>query len=611
VKTCQRAKYVCGVFWAAGLVAVGVAGCASDLQTSFQSHIDYLASDQLEGRGIGSDGIQLAAQYVAAEFREIGLEPINGESYFQTFEMTTKRELGEGRLAFGEGSESLVQGRDFIPFGFSSDNEFEGDVVFCGYGIVAEDREYDDFVDVELTNRVALVLRGEPDAWSEAEGGHTRLASLRNKIYNAKDRGAVAVLIVNKNPSAGEDDELVPFAARGANAYGIPALHITRRVADAQLKRARLDSLATLQDRLDGGSHVSTVLKDVAASGNVVFKHHKTPTHNVVGILRGTQRDNEEFVVVGAHYDHLGFKVPTMRTFKDGKLVKTHAQPEIHHGADDNASGTSGVIEIARRIAAGPKPRRSLIFVAFTAEETGLHGSKRFVDAPPVPLEKIVAMLNMDMIGRLDPESNTLTVFGTGTAVEFGDMLERAASAVDLKLATSEDAGGRSDHASFVRNQIPSLHFYSGNHSDYHKPSDTADKINAVGGEKITRLVGQIARELADGGQKLAFLTVKKPQREKPSGDAPVYRVVMGLAPAYAEDGKPGMPVDAVTAEGPAAMAGMKAGDRIIRIGGKKIANIYDYMAATRGNKPGDVVEVIVLRDGREVTLAVTLAAAG
>ncbi|MFQ5464228.1 MAG: M20/M25/M40 family metallo-hydrolase, partial [Phycisphaerae bacterium] len=397
----------------------------------------------------------------------------------------------------------------------------------------------------------------------------------------------------------------------GANAYGIPALHITRKVADAQLKRAGLDSLSTLEDRLDAGSYVSAELKGVSASGTVVFKHFKTPTYNVVGILRGTDRDNEEFVVVGAHYDHLGLKAPTMRTFKDGKLVKTRSEPQIHHGADDNASGTSGVIEIARMLAAGPRPRRSLVFVAFTAEETGLHGSKRFVEEPPVPLGKVVAMLNMDMIGRLDPETKELTVFGTGTAGELPDILKRAAAGSGLKVATSASAGGRSDHASFVRHRIPSLHFYTGNNPDYHKPSDTADKINADGGAKITRIVGQIVRELADGTQKLAFVEVEEPKRERPSGDTPVYRVVMGLAPAYAEDEKPGMAVDAVTAQGPAAMAGMKPGDRIILIGGKKIANIYDYMASTRGNKPGDAVEVVVLRDGRELKLLVTLAAAG
>lgn len=589
-----------------------LAGWGPSLEQRFQSHIDYLASDRLEGRGVGSAGIELAAEYIAAQFAKAGIEPAGVDgTFFQPFEITLRRTLTDkSRLAFKGDSAEWRLRADYTPFNFSSDESFSGEVVFCGYGIDAPDRDRGDFVHKDVNGKIVLMLLGEPPSWADEDGNTTPHAMIRNKVYNAKDRGAAAVLLVNQTPGEGEDDELTDFVAERADAYGIPAFHVSRGMADAQLAQAGLDTLTVLQERLDKGKYASAALPGADASGRAVFDKNSATTRNVVGLVRGTGPMANEFVVIGAHYDHLGIRKPMMRKFKAGKLVREARVPEIHNGADDNASGTSGLIEIAGMFAAGERPRRSILFVAFTAEESGLHGSKHYVEHPPAPLEKTVAMLNMDMIGRMNPDDDSVQVFGVDCGTGFRQLVEEVGGSVGLTIKPSPEAGGRSDHAQFVRNEIPSMHFFSGHHSDYHKPSDDADKINAAGGAMVISLVYRVADRLARREGRPSFQAVKTKKKDQ-AGGTPTYRVVMGLAPGYGDDGKPGMAVEAVNPEGPADMSGMKAGDRVIRIGGKDIANIYDYMAATRKNKAGETVEVVVLRKGKKLTLQVTLAPAG
>lgn len=266
------------------------------------------------------------------------------------------------------------------------------------------------------------------------------------------------------------------------------------------------------------------------------------------------------------------------------------------------------MIEIARLFATKGRPERSLMFIAFTAEETGLHGSKHYIKHAAVPLERTVAMLNMDMIGRMDAKDRGIQVFGMGCGSSFTKILDKAKRGLGLKIEPIQEPGGNSDHAAFITKDIPSLHFFTGHHTDYHKPTDDSDKINAAGGAKVTRFVYRATRALANGSAKPEYIVVKTSEKKR-EGVAPGYKVVMGLAPSYAEDGDRGMAVDHVSPEGPAEQAGMKGGDRIVRIGDNDVANIYDYMAATRNSEPGDTVAVIVLRNGKEVTLQVTLAA--
>ncbi|MGB0717592.1 MAG: M20/M25/M40 family metallo-hydrolase, partial [Phycisphaerae bacterium] len=557
-----------------------------------------------------SEGIEKAANYIAEQFKSFGVEPAADGSYFQSFDMTTAKAMGACALSFPGGDSAYVVGRDFQPFSFSSSSEFSGGTVFCGYGIVAEEKEWDDFAKVSVKGRVAMILRDQPASWDADSALSPWHKTLRNKVYNAKDRGAVAVLIVNQKPAAGDVDELVHFHSRVSDAYGIPALHISRAVADAQLTRGGLDSLDDLQARLDGGQSASGVLGHILCRGNVEFKHETSKTHNVAGFIRGKGTHASECVVIGAHYDHLGIRRPMTRQFKDGKIVKDGMEPVIHNGADDNASGTSALIELARHFASQPSLNRSILFVAFTGEESGLHGSKYYIDHPLWPTDQTIAMINLDMVGRLDPVSRELTIFGTGTSPKFESMVNEAASRYDLVAATTADPGGRSDHAVFVRKDVPAMHFYSGAHPDYHKPSDTSDKINADGGARITTMVRDLTSALVSLDRRPAFVAVKPKAPEGDPDSTPSYRVVMGIAPGYVDDGKSGMPVDAVNPQGPADMAGIKKGDRIVSIAGRDVANIYDYMAATRGNEPGDVVEVVVIRGDQKMSLKVELAAA-
>ena len=585
--------------------------CATDLERRFQAHINYLASDALEGRGVGSHGIQLAAAYIARQFEEIGLEPTAPRnSYFHAVPMTLRRSLtSAGRLAFDGDPEPLRQGHDFAPLAVSSNEAFDAKLVFCGYGIVSPQKGRDDFVQVDLTGRIALMFRGYPSSWAEDEADVARQILFRTKMYNAKDRGAVAVLVVNQAPPPGEPDALTSFESESPDQYGIPAFQLTRSALAGRLTKAGLDSLERLQERLDAGEYVSQTLDNLRVSGQAGLSMEATTSSNVAGLLPGAGPLAGEVVILGAHYDHLGIRRPMMRKFKAGKLVRYDARPEIHNGADDNASGTSALLEIARMLAAGAKPKRSILFIAFTGEEAGLHGSKRYIDEPLAPLGKTVAMLNMDMIGRLPKGSRKVQVFGADPGTDLGEIAKAAALAIGLEIAPAVDSGGRSDHAPFVNRRIPSLHFYTGSHKDYHKPTDDADRINARGGAKVVRLVRAVAWDLANREGRPAFHTSKK-KKQGLTGATSTFRVVMGLTPSYVDDGQPGMGVDAVSSEGPAEQAGMKAGDRIIRINGKPVANIYDYMASTRNNEPGDPVYVIVLREGREHNLLVTLAPA-
>lgn len=591
--------------------------CATELQKRFQSHIDYLASDELEGRGIGSDGLQLAAEYIAHQFELVGLEPAGDDGgWFQSFSMTVDRKLTDQcQLAVTGESAELARDKDFIPFGFSSNEAFDGEVVFCGYGIVDSDRSHNDFAHVNLKGKVALIIRHEPADWADESGQFTRNAMFRNKVYNAKDREASAVLIVNQSSEEDDADELMRFVSHSPDAYGVPAFHITRKLAGTLLARGGLRSLEELQADVDDGKLVSAPLAGVSVSGRAGFEVVTATTSNVIGRLPGVGPLSDEHVIIGAHYDHLGIRKPRMRRFRRGQIVRQEAKAEIHNGADDNASGVSGLIEAARILAAEPTPR-SVLFIAFTGEEAGLHGSKYYVEHPIVPLEDTVAMLNMDMIGRMkrsghkDQARGQVQAFGAATSPQFDVILESAAKPTGIKVAAAVDQGGRSDHAPFVRADIPGVHFFSGHHDDYHQPSDDSHKINAQGGANVVQVVASAARAIATRPERVAFKRPEGPGFSQRDGATTSFKVVMGLAPSYVDDGNPGMKVDGVSSEGPADIAGMRAGDRILRIGDASVSNIYDYMAATRNNRAGDEVQVVVSRDGKEVTLKVILASA-
>ena len=570
----------------------------------YLGHIYYLASDELGGRGVGTVSIERAGQYIADQFASAGIEPGGEDStYFQTFDIDLGAEIAD-EAEFGiTGAETdpLVLGEHYTPFPWSSDEAFAGEVVFVGYGLVDPERNYDDYAGLDVTGKVVLMLRREPTEWPGPARRHTRLARFDNKVATAREHGAAAVLIANQKS---DQDRLVPFVSRGAGDYGLPAFHVKRALADEMLAAAGLDSLEQMQARLDGepAGHCSAALPGVRANGRAAVVRKTAPSRNVIGLIRGQGPLAEEYLVIGAHYDHVG---RTARRSWFGR-ASSSAKKEVHNGADDNASGTAGVIELGKALARQSSLKRSVLLIAFTGEESGLLGSRHFADHPTVPIENIVACLNLDMIGRMKEGEQTVHVYGTGTAGEFDGLIRRLAEDAGLLSLETTPAAGISDDASFYRKKIPAMHFFTGLHADYHRPSDDSDKINEQDAVRIVGLVYGAAREIIDADQRPTYHEAAGFASMRRRGN----RVVMGVFPDYGSGGSgPGLLIEGVVPSGPAAKAGMKNGDRIVRISDQQVDRIEDYIGAIRSNKAGDQVEVVVARDGEEITLTVTLGA--
>jgi hypothetical protein len=565
----------------------------------YLAHISFLAHDELGGRGTGSNGIDMAAGYVAGQFAAAGLTPGGPEgTYFQPFTIPSDPKLrDETRFAVQGRAEQSVLGEGYVPFGFSGQGKFEGEVVFVGYGVSDCDHNYDDYAGVDVAGKVVLMLRREPPGL--AEGSRFSIhATFESKMKLATEKGAVAVLIANQEPTADDIDSLTPFGGH-AKPEQIPAIHISRSLANELMTNGGLPSLSDLQKTLDGEHrNLSAPLKDVFVSGEVAYESTDMRARNVIGVLPGMGPHAEEYVVIGGHYDHLGTR-----------------RKEIYNGADDNASGSAGVIEICRALAHASYRDRSALCMTFTGEEKGLLGSAHFVKNPTVPLDAIVAMINMDMIGRWNPddEANKLGIQGLGTGATFQAIVKRQTREAGIEYLPDLSARGPSDHASFYGAGIPSLFFFTGIHPDYHQPGDDVEKINAAGGARIATLVYSIALDLINAGAAPVFAKVNEPAKlfrgaAGPGGSG----VVIGVMPDMEDHSdEPGWRIAAVMPGSGADKAGMKSGDRIVRIGDQPINNMSDYRKATADKKAGDIIAVIVRREKEELTLNVELAARG
>lgn len=565
----------------------------------FLEHIRLLAHDDLGGRGTGSDGIDLAAGYIAGRLAALGVQPggPNG-TYFQEFIIERGAELSPAtRISFEGCDATAALTEDFVPFGFSTQGEFRGELVFIGYGISNPEKTHDDYAEVDVCGRVVLMLRREPADWAQ-DGTATDHARFDRKVKLAAEKGVIAAFIVNQDPGADGVDGLMRFRSVDET-HGLPAIHLKRAVAEKLLAAAGLPDLTHLQRRLDDeNAAVSTLLDGVRAAGTVAYEKKKLTARNVIGVLPGTGLHAGEHVVVGAHFDHLG----TVRG-------------RVHNGADDNASGTAGIIEIAGALAATPQRDRGVLFIAFSGEEIGLEGSKYFVAHPTVPASSIVAMLNLDMIGRLTPhdEANRLAIQGLGTGDYFKEIVERRTSELQIPYLPDDSARGPSDHASFNNAGIPSLFFFTGVHGDYHQPGDDIEKINAEGGVQIADLVYRITLDLVNRKEapQFAEVTHRAPIfRGLSAGGGP--RVFMGIRPDFEDASvEPGWRVAEVMPGGGAEKAGIMPGDRILRINQETITDFNDYRRATDDKKPGDVIRVTLRRGGEERTLDVELAGRG
>jgi hypothetical protein len=564
----------------------------------------YLASDNLEGRGPGTHGLDLAADYIAQRFKSLDLQPLPGcLDYFQYFTMNAATSAGpDTTLKSGDAKFILFQ--QYAPLGFSAQGEFTAPLAFAGYGISSKEYNYDDYANLDAKGKAVLILRYEPhndkgESRFEKDG-FSSVASLGAKAQTAADHGAVAVLLVNPPNFHGGDDRLIPIARGGAKST-IPFIQITRQVADDFLKHSGSEkNLQQLQNQIDTtGKPTSFALQDVTITGNIDIQHHKVQVKNVLAFLPGTTHP-DEFIVIGAHYDHLGHGGP-------GSLAPNST--DIHHGADDNASGSAAVMDVAEKISRSGPRDRSILFICFTGEEEGLLGSDYFVAHPPINLKQIVAMLNMDMVGRL--RNQTLYTGGEGTAESFESILQQDDAGLPLQLKSIGKGGfGPTDHQSFATKKIPVLFFFTGMHSDYHRPTDTADKINYAGlaevsefAERVVDSMTTMPREPYVGKYDSQGLTIAGYGSHGSGG------VILGVVPDYGTDeSTAGVRITGTAENSPAELAGLKNGDVIVQIGDKKIDSLYDLSDFLAKAKPGEKVSVQVLRDKQRIELHATLA---
>jgi aminopeptidase YwaD len=614
--------------------------------------IAYLASDALEGRRTGTPGANDAAHYIAGEFNRVGLRPglqiarparTRGENqarYLQPFPYVASVELGNNNLLFvnpGK-ADDIAQfkvGEDWIPLGFSSNGEVKTDYVFAGYGISSPELKYDDYAVSYAMGRVAIIFAGTPDG-DNPHGQFANAGQIRFRVAAARAAGARALLIIASEEKL-KDDRLSRLSYDNAGEAGMPVAVISRQLA-TKLLAPQAGSLSDYEKTADsrtgfeGEVTSARIMRmpfnkggpKISLSINVIRR--ESASFNVIGVLPGSDAKLKgEAIVIGAHYDHLG-----MGGEGSGSLS---ARTGIHHGADDNASGVVGLIELAGMFSS-QKPRRTIIFIAFSGEEEGLIGSNYYVNHPIVPLASTVAMINMDMIGRL--KEKKLIVGGMGTAQEWHSLIDTGNDVQGMRvslnsadhtrpvgapvvigsngnpvvtldsskkfvLTLSEDGYGPSDHSSFYAKQVPVLFFWTGTHDDYHKPSDTADKINYEGEARIIDFVARVVRDIDKSDKRPTYTVAKSESQGRSMG----FRVYLGTIPNYAESND-GLRLDGVRDDSPAAKAGLKAGDRIVKMAGHEVKNVYDYTYALGEMKAGQEYEVEIFRGSERMTLRIT-----
>ena len=550
-----------------------------------KQQVAFLASDKLEGRMTGSEGAQKAADYMAEYLRGVGITP-----KLQTFEFTAGVQVVTNKNQLMVNARSFHVEKDFRPLSFTENKEAHGEVVFVGYGLKVPGKEgYDSYAGLNVSNKIVLTLRYVPEEVDAKRRQElNRYAGLRYKAMIAREHGAVGILFVSgpNSPNAGELAGL-SFDSTQAGS-GIVAASIT---ADAA--RAILPDLKAAQTALDkedphtpGGFALTNVQVRIATAVERIRKQDS----NVLGYLPGA---SPEYVIVGGHYDHLGFG-------ESGAMLRKGEENQIHNGADDNASGVAAIMELAASFAKAPDRARGVLFAFWSGEEIGLIGSSYFAENPTLPLSNAVAYLNFDMVGRLN--DNKLLLQGTGSSESWRRLIEKRNVAAGFNAVLQEDPFLPTDTTSFYPKGVPVLSFFTGSHDDYHRPTDDADKLDYEGLLRITKFAGGIVTDLLKGPARPDYVKV---ERSSQGGTRENLRAYLGTIPDYATEVK-GVKISGVRGGSPAEKGGLKGGDVIVEFGGQKVANIYDYTYALDAVKIGQPVTIAVMRDGKRVVLNVT-----
>ena len=586
------------------LVVVVFSTAVSAQQTAVASRtrpaVEFLASDRLEGRDTGSPGERMAGDYIAMQLARAGAKPLPAHrDMFMPFEFTAGTRDGGSTLTIrgGGGQQAFRDPEQVQALSFSDDATINGPVVFVGYGLVVPESQgfgYDSYAGLDVKDKIVLVLHYFPeDTDAKTKAALARYSDLRYKALAARQHGAKGLLIVigPRSPNAGQTLRMTSDTALSGS--GIPAATISGAVANAMFAGAT-KALAAAQQELDSGNpHVPgfTLPSQIDLTTKVV--RERQTGRNVIAYLPAANvTADRPWVIVGAHYDHLGHGT------RGTSLAGKEEAGQIHHGADDNASGTSAVLAIAEKLATTPL-RRNVMFTLWSGEEIGLVGSNAFVMNPPVPLNQVAAYVNFDMVGRM--QNNKLAADGVASSPAWARILERANIAAGFDLATNDDPYQPTDSSNFNQAGLPTLFFTTGSHPDYHRPSDTADKINYEDLDRIVDFAAAVIQATANADMAPAFTKVDPPNTGATLAGV---RVTTGTIPDYTTEAK-GLLLAGVVGGGPAEKAGLMKGDIITEIAGQSITNIYDYTFALELLKADTPVKVVFMRNGqrREVEL--------
>jgi hypothetical protein len=558
-----------------------------------QEHIKFLTSDSLKGRLTGSPGDSIAAEYIKAKLLSYGLTPLKGDG-FQRFKVTKRVLPGKANSLSINGINYTLE-KDFMPLAFSANAGLESEVAFAGYGFKSDSLKWNDYAGLDVKGKWVVILRGDPEP-DNTKSIFIPFSADRDKALLAKDMGASGVLMVS-GPIFDSQDTFDPLSTEGYS-VDIPVLRITKAVADVIFSKSK-NSVSALEKKLNDTRKPYSFATSVRVNGKAEIVRELENTRNVVMLLPGEDNSlKDEYIILGAHFDHLGMG-------GSGSGSRALDTIGIHHGADDNASGVAMMLELAGKFSETKgSHKRSIICLAFTGEEEGLLGSKHYADDPGIDLTKVNAMINLDMVGRLN-ETNNLQISGVGTASALKDLIYSNSDTSEIKLTLSDEGYGPSDHSSFYGKNIPVLFYFTGAHIDYHTPLDTYDKINYAGMVKISGLIFNVAEELASSATRLQFKEAGPKVQQVRYGKGK--GATLGIMPDFAGVVKNGLRADFVTPGKPAALGGMQKGDIITFINGKPVNNIQDYMFRMGQLKHGETISVEVLRNDKKVVLLIQL----
>ncbi len=552
-------------------------------QSELFEHIDFLASDSLAGRKPGTPFDRVAAKYIKDQMEQSGFKLI-GKNGYQFFEYIDHQELGENN-SLSVNKKNVNIEKDYNVLAFSSNDTLSATVIFVGYGfdISTDSLIWNDYTTVDVNGKWALILRGRPDKEKE-DSPFEKYASDRYKAMLAKDQGAAGVIFVSGSVYD-KNDELVKLNQKTFD-VGIPVVHVTRKLGNRIISTSN-KSISEIEKEIikNQKSYSFIAGANVCARTDIVKK--KRNTQNIVGMIEGKHPTlKNQYIVIGAHYDHIGMG-------GEGTSSRMPDTLAVHNGADDNASGVAAILEIGQKFSAN-QPDRSIVVVAFGAEEMGLLGSKYFVNNALFPIDSISAMINIDMLGRLDNEQN-LQVGGYKTSLEAESTIKQVNEEYGFNLALAPQGYGPSDHASFYGKNVPVLFFSTGPHTDYHTPNDVITKINLDGEAKASMFIYDIVSQFANMPQKLTFQEAGPAAPSSRHGEE--LKVRFGIMPDVSGAKNNGLEVLAVNADQPAALAGIEKGDIITAINGKTIKNIHDYMYRLQELEPGNTVSVEISRN--------------